>query len=432
MMNSDEESLDKPKSKRRRIVSSRDLSAEDEPIGRRKYTRRPYSPAKLYEAWVKLYTAFQQNNPESSLSSMGPDEMFEYAKSYTLQVRDESIFDSKKFPASIRNKIKFENLAERWLMFRKSKVGSEGIGIAPGTYVQDVQLMNSHILPIFGACQIENITVDMLADFFISLVQKKKLAAQTIRNISNVLSMCFHDSMTRRWVELPFNPMHHDIVRESIPSNQVHRNKIVWKYLDRESFFKLIECEAVPQEFRVWYTIAGLTGLDLGEIAGLQWGDIHTQTQPPYLEVNRACPSYKLNDWDQLGPPKRPSRYRQVPLHPICVKAIEDWKDELIKSIGKTLNSSYPLLPSPTGRHWRPELSKKIRNHLVVACGKVYDHIDLKSLRRSFATWLHEAEVSDSVITRLMGHADKSVAMKHYTFPMLNRSYQDICKILKP
>lgn len=434
MMNSDKESLDKPKSKRRRIVSSRDLSAEDNPIGRRKYTRRPTTPGKLFETWMKLYNQFKESNPQSAISKMTPDElqrqMFEYAQSHATKMSDESVFDIANFSASFRNKSNFEQIVQRWLAFRRSKVGVEGIGIAPSTHVQDVRTMNFYILPHFGSLRIEDITVEMLSKFFISLVRDKKLAPQSVRNIANVLSMCFHDSMLRHWVELPFNPMHHDIVRESIPSNTVRRNK-VWNYLDRESFFKLIECEAVPKDCRVWYSIAGLAGLDMGEIAGLQWGDIHLQSKPPYLEVNRACPSCKLNDWVQLGPPKRPSRYRQVPLHPICVKAIEDWKDELSSVTDEELGSEYPLLPSPMGKHWRPEMSKKIRKHLELVCGKGYDHIDLKSLRRSFATWLHETEVDDSVIVRLMGHTDRSVTMKHYTSPMLSRAYQAVCKIGK-
>ncbi|HYQ29330.1 MAG TPA: tyrosine-type recombinase/integrase [Polyangiaceae bacterium] len=55
--------------------------------------------------------------------------------------------------------------------------------------------------------------------------------------------------------------------------------------------------------------------------------------------------------------------------------------------------------------------------------------ITMKSARRSFATWLHEAGVEETIIGRLMGHAAITVTGKHYTAADLERLHTAVCSI---
>jgi integrase len=76
--------------------------------------------------------------------------------------------------------------------------------------------------------------------------------------------------------------------------------------------------------------------------------------------------------------------------------------------------------------------AKHIRSDLEAAgCPKEYagHEIDFHACRRSFATWLAEADVPDPIIKRLMGHRAAGVTEKHHTARTLTKLKDAVEKI---
>jgi integrase len=142
-------------------------------------------------------------------------------------------------------------------------------------------------------------------------------------------------------------------------------------------------------------TVAAYTGLSLGELQGLQWGDLTDDV----LTVNRTI-------WHGLeGPPKTTARQDAIPLLPIVRDALAEHR--------KQNPTSKWVFEGPYVRPFDMATlgSKQIKKQLAKA-GVTWK--GWHALRRGFATRLHEAGVQDRTIQSLLRHSSLSVTMKHY------------------
>jgi integrase len=274
----------------------------------------------------------------------------------------------------------------------------------------------------------------VLRDFVRSL--KEKRAACTVRNVVNTLTVFLHDALAEEWITLPANPMEHPLVREIIPVQRTKAGRRTIIHLSLKQFAALLASPTLDEAWRVRYLVAGLTGLDDGELAGLKWDDLELDADPPRLEVRRALRLTGKKGKPDMGPPKRDSRYRTVPLHPLVIEALQQWRDgRCTQLLGAKPEGNDPVFPSDRGRAHRPRSAAQLRDDLRAAgLSDTYEgfNITFKALRRSFASWLEAADVSRERRDRLMGHVPEGVGPTHYTHAELRRLYDAVCSIILP
>jgi integrase len=152
--------------------------------------------------------------------------------------------------------------------------------------------------------------------------------------------------------------------------------------------------------------LAGSTGLRRSEMIALTWTDVNTLT----LEVNvlRSCVR------NRFGDTKTECSRRPVPLHPLVLAALLDWKEEslykkdadfLFPSI--RLNGEKPLSPdSLLKRSIRPALQR---------AGIVGKQIGWHNFRHSLATNLRAMGVDVKVAQELLRHANSRTTLDIYT-----------------
>jgi integrase len=157
---------------------------------------------------------------------------------------------------------------------------------------------------------------------------------------------------------------------------------------------------------RAMVLLAGSTGLRRSEFIGLTWADVNERTME--VSVTRSC--FR----NRFGETKTESSRRPVPLHPLVLESLTEWRDRshfaeptdfLFPSVRK--NGSQPLSPDSL-------LTRSIRPALKRAGieGKI---IGWHNFRHSLATNLRAMGVDVKVAQELLRHANSRTTLDIYT-----------------
>jgi integrase len=187
----------------------------------------------------------------------------------------------------------------------------------------------------------------------------------------------------------------------SLMYNHAIRNE--W-LLTPEEFQKLVRLLAVRE--RAMVLLAGSTGIRRSEMIALTWSDLDTVR----MEVNilRSCVR------NRIGKTKTESSCRPVPLHPLVLHALLEWRAK--SAYAEKLDF---LFPSPRFKGKRPLspdciLQKSIRP-APAAIGIVGKQIGWHSFRHSLATNLRSLGVDIKVAQELMRHSSCRTPLDVYT-----------------
>ena len=157
---------------------------------------------------------------------------------------------------------------------------------------------------------------------------------------------------------------------------------------------------------RAMVMLAGSTGIRRSELMALGWADLNLDRME--VGITRSC--YR----NHIGDTKTEASRRPVPLHPLVLEALLDWKQEsalqsdsafLFQSI--RLMGTKPLSPDSI-------LKKSIRPALARAeiVGKV---IGWHSLRHTFGTLLRTLSVEIKTAQDLLRHSSSRLTLDLYS-----------------
>ena len=177
-----------------------------------------------------------------------------YAKTYR-DVKDRQLLYTMRPPEKIRESgIIIEELMQEWLNSQHQ--------IKISSYQKYKTIVQNHISDKLGKLPVRCISQQLLKQFTDSLVTEKHLSAETVNQIPIVLGMGFKYARERYNVTVPeihFLKTSKAAMRVLTPSEQ--------QILVR----KLIEKKDV---FSFGILLALYTGLRVGEVCALKWGDI--------------------------------------------------------------------------------------------------------------------------------------------------------------
>lgn len=215
------------------------------------------------------------------------------------------------------------------------------------------------------------------------------LANKTKANLRNLMHSLFE--CARRWELTTLNPI--ELVRQSSRRRRIPRRLTV------EELRLLLEQLQPPYSTMV--ILAACLGLRVGEILGLQWGDVDLLNAS--LTVRRSVYQY------HVGPAKTQYSEAALPLAPEVVSALGNW----LASASYRAEADY-VFPFAKGG---PRDADKLRETVLqpaanrAKLGKIGWH----SLRHSFATALDVAGARMKVAQALMRHASITTTMDTYT-----------------
>lgn len=162
-----------------------------------------------------------------------------------------------------RVKQPFAQLTEQWLLVKKP-------ALAPRSYDRAEQIINKHLLPVFGPMPVGSITFEVWRDHLAKLAGQTKpngrplYAAGTLNRIHGVMTNVMEEARVRGI--LTANPC------RRAGKNVIPKAERKMTFLTAAEIMKL--ADAITPHYRAMVLTAGFTGLRAGELAALQRQDI--------------------------------------------------------------------------------------------------------------------------------------------------------------
>lgn len=150
----------------------------------------------------------------------------------------------------------FADVAEEWLRTQTRVRGR--------TYENYARALDRHLIPRIGARSIASLDQDAIVEVIADL-ERQGLAGWTIKGILVALGRVLTFAARRKLIA--YNPVGR-LERSERPSTRSREMRI----LSSEEIASLLR--AVPLLYRPILTVAVFTGLRLGELLGLCWGDV--------------------------------------------------------------------------------------------------------------------------------------------------------------
>lgn len=318
-----------------------------------------------------------------------------YGKTYTEAKvkREEILSDSKMIHVSvIKQRALLDELCLLWLGNRKPNVKES-------TYTRYVRIVDKYILIEFRAKRIDQIDAERIQTFQAQL--KERLADKTVNDIMCVFKSIWKFGQMQgypccEWVQSGIKVKK---AKEITIISQDVRDRMAKAFSDYNQFVAMGVCFSL------------LTGVRIGEICGLRWGDIDLQNG--YATIRRTVerisdlsPNAKQKTKVVITEPKTENSERIIPMPKYLVNYIKRYErnSDCYILTGSTKNTE----PHTFYTRYKTFLRK---NDL----GDYTFH----QLRHTFATLCVEQNFDLKSLSEILGHADVQTTMNLYVHPTL-------------
>ena len=267
-------------------------------------------------------------------------------------------------------------------------------------------LFKRYIEPRWGSHRLGAVRTMEVEEWLHSL----PLAPSSRAKLKCVLSVLYNHAIRYEW--LTFNP-----ISRVRTSQKRLRDKDV---LTPEEFQQLVQQLSVRD--RAMVLLIGSTGLRRSEMIALTWSDLNIRT----MEVNvlRSCVR------NRIGKTKTDSSCRPVPLHPLVLNALLEWRAK--SPYSTDLDFLFPSVRFKGNKPLSPDsiLEKSIRPALA-RIGVVGKHIGWHSFRHSLATNLRSLGVDIKVAQELMRHSSCRTTFDIYTRAVSQQKREASVKVVE-
>jgi len=277
-----------------------------------------------------------------------------------------------------------------------------------------------HIAPRIGGVKLARLTSPMVVSFRDDLLRNvsRALARKVLASLKGILKHAQSAGLVAQNVAMPVK----------IDANKREKPKLkVGRDIPSKREMQAMLATASGR-WRAFFITATFTGLRASELRGLPWENIDFERK-----VIHVC--QRANLWGEIGPPKSEAGDREIPMSPMVVNALKEWRLACPKVTEKQADDS------EISRLWLvfPNGNGNVENHanienrgfypLQLAAGitklnsKKRDmdgnrvrkpKYSLHALRHFFASWAIEQGFSPKRLQALLGHSSITMTYDRY------------------
>lgn len=283
----------------------------------------------------------------------------------------------------------------KWLMFWLENF--KKLKLKPKTYeVYETQIRHN-IIPVLGDIPLKELNTLHIQKYINNKL--KTLAPATIRkHYSDLLNPALQKAVDNDMI--PKNPC------KNVELPMAEQKEIKAFTLDEENRF--IEASKTDRLYTL-FVVAFDSGLRLGELLALTWGDIDFDKAE--INVNKnlvqvkdyAGKSKNKNILAVQDSPKTKSSIRKVPLPKRSLKLLKELKAKTTTVLVFTTRTMNYLNPRNVERSF-----------VRIATNAEIKDCNFHSLRHTYATRLFQIGVPVNVVSKLLGHAKTSITLDIY------------------
>ncbi|MGT2829222.1 site-specific integrase [Streptococcus hillyeri] len=312
-------------------------------------------------------------------------------------------------------KITFQEVYNLWLEHYKNTV-------KPSTYARQKAQADLHIIPVFGACYIDKISLPMCQKQALEWFKKYKKYANFIGMTKTVLDYA---------VSLGYvndNPMR-KIIKPRKSAEVDEDEKKLENFYNREQLLTFLECvdKEDNAELKTVFRLLAYTGMRKSEVLALRWKDIDFTTNK--LSVNQTV-AYGENNAVIFQTPKTKKSKRTLALDTVTVQILKKWRQERqFFNFPNRLKDTDILFPAETGK---PRGFDFI-NYRLKKILKKYNlpYIKPHGFRHTHISLLFEAGATIKEVQERVGHEDIKTTMNIYAHVTENVKEQTAEKFIK-
>jgi integrase len=351
--------------------------------------KRPYHKGTPNERQVWVVDYF---SPDKTGQQKRHIETFEFKREAEARRKEIDAEVEKGIHTPKRQSITVADAGELWI--KQAEIDD----LERSTVRQYRQHLDHHIKPFLGPTRLSELTLTTIQEFRNKLLAEGRSHDMTKRVIVSLGSILSH-AMASGLVA-------HNVVKEQPREHRARQRK-------RESRQRR-NLEAgvdfpTTEELRSLLTIQGpwrpllvtviFTGLRASELRGLTWNDV--ELDKPVLHVRQ-----RADRWRTIGSPKSDSSKRDVPLAPIVVNTLREWKPICPRGeLGL-------VFPTGTGTIWPlPNLYRSLNPVQEKLIGKAYG---LHAFRHAAASLFIAEGFSPKRVQALIGHSSIQVTFDVY------------------
>lgn len=292
------------------------------------------------------------------------------------------------FPAP-SSRVRFSSYCDEWLSLNRTRVKES-------TYVKYETALEKHIKPSLGGCLITALSTVLVGQFGQNLLMSG-LSPKTVRDHLSILHSILEYTQT---CEPGMRP-----IRIVYPKEERKEMRV----LSREEQNRLIAYLLSDMDkCKFGVLLALLTGLRIGEVCALKWGDISLSERT--LTVSSTMLRLKDHSSDSpqktkilLTDPKTNTSARVIPLSEnaaeLCLRFFVN-------------NPNAFVLTGESGRYIEPRALQYRLKKYAVECG--LEDVHFHALRHTFATRCVEVGFEIKSLSEILGHTNPSFTLQRY------------------
>ncbi len=299
--------------------------------------------------------------------------------------------------ATAGTKRRFGAYCEEWLLLCRSRVKES-------TYMKYDAILRNHVLPQLGACPLSALSTVAVEQFSHTLLTDAGLSAKTVRCILAVVQAVIGYIRRQDARLLPQNI-------EIVYPKSGRREMRVLSREEQQVFTAYLLDE--PDDCKFGALLALWTGLRLGEVCALRWGDISLADRT--LTVSSTMLRLKNYDEDAphktkivLSDPKSTTSARVIPLPDCAVK--------LCAARHKSDPAAF-VLTGERDRFLEPRTLQYRVKRYAADCGLADVHFHV--LRHTFATRCIEVGFEIKSLSEILGHTSPEFTLERYVHSSL-------------
>jgi integrase len=285
---------------------------------------------------------------------------------------------------------------ERWIAH------CEAEGLEFSTIKQRRQHQNLHISPFIGREKLASLTTPRIYQFDADLRKAGRSVAMrraVLTNLKTILTFCQGQGLVAQ------------NVARGVKIKSDDRRKAIGQLKEGRDFPSRAELrlllDNVPSRWRPFLITAVFTGMRASELRGLCWRDVD-------LDAGLIHVRQRADAWRHIGPPKSAAGTRDIPLVPMAINALREWRTSCPTG---ELDLMFPNGAGNIESH--ANVIKRAWNPLHVACGIVTDkgkaRYSLHTLRHAAASlFIAHLGWTPKRVQGVLGHASITMTFDRY------------------